>query len=288
MYIKGFDKNLCCRGFQFKVGGVYDTGAKDDELKLCSSTVFHFCDSLEKVHEFYNCSKDNRYCEIEVLGGLVSDNIKCGSNRIRIVREITGEELNIAKGLINGNTGIFNSGNCNSGNYNGGDFNSGNCNSGNCNSGNRNSGDCNSGNRNSGNRNSGDRNSGDRNSGDRNSGDFNSANGCNGFFCTKDPEVYIFNKPSGMTQKEFRNSKYYNALISSDFMLSEWVRYTEEEMTQDSDKAITEGYLKTYSYMEACANWWANMTEENKKIVMKIPNFDPDIFKEITGIDVNK
>ena len=292
MYIKGFDKKLRCRGFQFKVGGVYDTGAKDDNLKLCSNTVFHFCDSIEKVHKFYNCSGDNRYCEIEVLGGLVSDNVKCGSNRIRIVREITGEELNIAKGLINGNTGLFNSGNRNSGDRNSGNRNSGNSNSGYSNSGNYCSGNYCSGNYNSGNcnsgySNSGNRNSGDYNSGDYNSGDYNSADGCNGFFCTKDPEVYIFNKPSGMTQKEFRNSKYYNALISSDFMLSEWIRYTEEEMTQDSDKELTEGYLKTYSYMEACTNWWANMTEENRKIVMKIPNFDPDIFKEITGIDVN-
>ena len=67
MYIKGFDKDLKCRGFQFEVGGVYDTGAK--ELRLCSDTVFHFCDSLEKVHEYYDCSNDeNIYCEIEVNG----------------------------------------------------------------------------------------------------------------------------------------------------------------------------------------------------------------------------
>ena len=92
MYIKGFDKDLKCRGFQFEVGGAYDTGYKKEELELCSETVFHFCDSLEKVHEYYDCSnEENRYCEIEVLGELIYDENKCGSNKIRVVREIIGE-----------------------------------------------------------------------------------------------------------------------------------------------------------------------------------------------------
>ena len=147
MYIKGFDKDLRCRGMQFEVGKEYSTGAADADIKLCTNTVFHFCDSLKKVHTYYSVTpkENNRFCEIEVLGALVSDDTKCGSNRIRIVREISGDELNIMRGLTNGNTGIFNSGYYNSGNRN-----SGNWNSGDRNNGNRNSGNCNSGNWNSG------------------------------------------------------------------------------------------------------------------------------------------
>ena len=149
MKIKGFDKDLKCRGFQFEIGKEYKIDTNGKPLELCSDTVFHYCDSLQKVHEYYSCLNDsNRFCEIEVLGEEVSDEEKCGSNHIRILREITGEELDILKGLINGNTGIFNSGNWNSGDRNSGNLNSGNRNSGYWNSGDehyssRYSGNCN-------------------------------------------------------------------------------------------------------------------------------------------------
>ena len=312
MYIKGFDKDLKCRGFQFEVGGVYDTGC-DEDLELCTGTVFHFCDSLEKVNGYYECSnEENRYCEIEVLGELIYDENKCGSNKIRVVREIIGEELEILKGHKNGNAGLFNSGNSNSGDMNRGNSNSGNRNSGYRNSGNRNSGNRNSGYRNSGYRNSGDRNSGDRNSGDRNSGNRNSGywnsgnfnsgnsnsgnwnsgywnkcNGSNGVFCTIEPTIKIFDKDTNMTLEEFIKSKYKKALCSVELKLTEWIRYTEEEMKEDDDKKATKGYLKNYTYKEACANWWSKLTEENKEIIMSIPNFDADKFEEITGIKID-
>ena len=331
MKIKGFDSNLECRGMQFEVGKEYKIELNGRELELCTDTCFHYCDSLQQVHEFYSVLEDNRFCEIEVLGEEISDGEKCGSNHIRVVREIIGEELNQLKGLINKNTGLFNSGCSNSGSfnsgsfnsgsfnsgyYNSGDRNSGNCNSGSFNSGSfnsgwRNSGDRNSGDRNSGNRNSGDRNSGNcnsgsfnsgysnsgsfnsgwRNSGDRNSGDYNSGifNSCdfsNGIFCSIEPKINIFNMPTNMTMSEFLNSKYYDAIISSDFKLTEWIPYTEEEIEKDESKKLIGGYLKSYTYKEACKNWWANMTDENREIIMSMPNFDAEIFKEITGIEV--
>ena len=288
MYIKGFDKDLKCRGFQFEVGGVYDTGYKKEELKLCSETVFHFCDSLEKVHKYYDCSNEgNRYCEIEVLGELIYDENKCGSNKIKILREITGEELEILKGHKNGNTGLFNIGHSNSGNYNRGNYNSGNYNSGNKNSGNSNSGYSNSGNKNSGDYNSGYLNSGDNNSGNANSGDWNKCDGSNGIFCTEEPTIRIFDKDTDMTLNEFRKSKYGKALRSVKLKLTEWIEYTEEEKKEDDKKRLIGGYLKEYSYKEACANWWDELTEENKDIIKSIPNFDADKFKEITGIKID-
>lgn len=242
MKIKGFDKNLCCRGMQFEVGNEYKIET-NKPLKLCSDTVFHYCDSLQKVHEFYSCeeNENNRFCEIEVLGEEITDGVKCGSNHIKIVREIVGEELNNLKGLVNGNTGLFNSG---------------------------------------------DRNSGYRNSGNSNSGIFNSCDYSSGVFCNIDPKIKVFNIETDMTMQEFLNSKYANAIYSSTFALTEWIEYSNKEKAEDHDKEAVGGYLKAYSYKEACANWWANMTEENKEIIKSMPNFDKEIFKDITGIEV--
>jgi len=283
MYIKGFDKDLKCRGFQFEVGKEYKIENNGKPLELCSDTVFHFCDSLQKVHSFYGCDNEtNRYCIIEPLGEIVSSDDKCGSDYIRVVREICGDELRILKGLTNNNTGLFNSGNWNSGNWNSGDGNSGNRNSGNWNSGNRNSG-----NRNSGNWNSGDGNSGNGNSGNGNSGYRNSCDYSNGVFCNEsDMNIRIFNRPSGMSLKDFYNSRYYDALTSEPLLLTELIEYTQEEKQNDKDKEMIGYWLKEYSYKEASKIWWDKLTVDNKKIIQEIPNFDAEVFYDITGIRV--
>ena len=299
MFIKGFDENLCCRGMQFEIGKTYDTGYTEN-LELCSCKVFHFCKSLEKVHEFYpaRVEKNNRFCEIEVLGELVEDENKCGSNKIKILREITGEELAMLRGFKNGNTGLFNTGNRNTGDWNTGNCNTGNWNTGNCNTGNwntgewntgdRNTGNCNTGNWNTGDWNTGNWNTGDWNTGNRNTGIFNACNRSAGLFNTKERTLTMFNKDSEMTWNEFINSEYYDAIYSSPFSLTEWIYYTEEEKKNSPIRQAIGGYLKKYTFKEACKNWWDNMTDENKDIIQSIPNFDKKIFKEITGIEVQE
>ena len=292
MYIKGFDKDLKCRGMQFKVGKTYETGASDDELECCTDTVIHFCESLGDVHEFYNVNGNNRFCEVEPLGKVDKEGSKLGANKIRIVREIVGDELNNLKGLINGNTGPFNSGNWNSGNWNSGNWNSGNRNSGYYNSGHYNSGYYNSGNRNSGYYNSGHYNSGYWNSGYYNSGHYNSGywNSCDrstGLFNTRERTITIFNKESGMSFEEAMRTEWFRVLRKYDLELTRWIEYTEEEKKESVIRQCIGGYLKKFTYKEACANWWSKYTDDEKRIIMTIPNFDADIFKEITGIDVH-
>ena len=105
-------------------------------------------------------------------------------------------------------------------------------------------------------------------------------------FCRREPTIKIFDVDSGYSLSEFRDSKYYRALTSSSFNLTEWVEYTDEEKKEDIDKAMIGGYLKEYTYKKACANWWNNMSEDNKMTILSIPNFDKSVFKDITGIKI--
>ena len=64
-------------------------------------------------------------------------------------------------------------------------------------------------------------------------------------------------------------------------------------MTEDEKKAeplfyVRGGYLKKYSWEEAWANYWRDSDEEEKQKVLNLPNFDAEIFKEVTGIDVEE
>jgi hypothetical protein len=197
------------------------------------------------------------------------------------------------------NSGNWNSGYCNIGNSNSGDYNSGRYNSSYCNSGYHNSGNYNSGNYNSGNKNSGSGNSGDCNSGNRNTGNYNAGNYCTGDFntndyetgylCTKKSNVRLFNKESNMTYEEWRNSKAYSLLRRVYFVPVQWVslpEMTEEEKEKYPNYAIAGGYLKEQDTSNCYIEWWNELDEEEKEIIKGIPNFDPNIFFEITGIRV--
>ena len=193
------------------------------------------------------------------------------------------------------NSGYLNSGYRNSGDRNSGDLNSGDRNSGDVNSGDRNSGDRNSGDRNSGDRNSGDlnsgyRNSGDRNSGDRNSGDLNSGYRNSGVFCNKkrNDKIFFFNRESPFTWDDWYKHEVYDIVVSL-FVLTEWVDWiymSDEEKGNNRNAYVNNGYLRVYTYKEAWANLWSKLTDDQKELFKTLPNFDADIFRDITGIAI--
>ena len=114
---KGFSQDLTCRGFQYEIGKTYEY---DGNIELCSQG-FHFCRKLQDVHQFYDL-KTSRICEIEADGKIDNDGIKSVCSRIRIVRELSREEVDAAVNTGKDNTGLFNSGDRNSGNCNSGYF----------------------------------------------------------------------------------------------------------------------------------------------------------------------
>jgi len=184
-----------------------------------------------------------------------------------------------------GNSGDWNTGNWNSGHGNSGDRNSGDGNSGDRNSGDENSGNGNSGYRNSGHGNSGYWNSGIWNSGDWNSGNWNSGNRNSGYLNTDEPPVRIFNKEADVVWEEIVFPDYFR------FDLNIWVNeseMTKAEKEKNDQYRVNGGYLKTQGYKEAWRNAWNNATDEDRRKTLELPNWDNEIFKEITGIDVEK
>ena len=298
---KVFNPDWTCnpngKPFQYEVGKTYE----EDVKPMVCDRGFHFCEKAADCFNFYKFNPKNKVAEVLALGEVDSDGVKSCTNKIQIVREIPWAELlemvNTGKGCAGlCNSGNRNSGNRNSGNRNSGDWNSGNRNSGNRNSGNRNSGDCNSGNRNSGDCNSGDWNSGNRNSGDCNSGDWNSGdwNKCsfsNGCFNTESPKIYLFNKPSPWTYRDWLNSEARFLLnqIPGDVLEYRWLEnMTDEEKAEHPEAETTGGYLKELDNSECALIWWRGLNDRQKAIITALPNFDKAIFKEITGIDVDE
>ena len=83
---KGFDENLCCRGFQYEVGKEYE---QEGEIKCCSNG-FHACTNPFDVLNYYDAYGKNRFCEVEQSGTIKSDNSdsKQSSSKIKIKAEI--------------------------------------------------------------------------------------------------------------------------------------------------------------------------------------------------------
>ena len=269
---KVFNSDWTCRGFQFEVGKVFE----EDVTPVCCDKGFHFCTKASDCFSYYKFDPNNKVAEVEALGEIDSndEDSKCCTNKIKIVREINWQEVLELVNLGKACTGL-----CNSGNRNSGDWNSGN----------RNSGDCNSGNRNSGNRNSGDWNSGDCNSGNRNSGDWNKTCFSNGCFNTESPKIYLFNKPSNWNYSDWLNSDARYILMNCPSNVLSWIwedDMTDEEKEQHPEYLATGGFLKHIEEETGRQMWWDGLSDVQKDSVMQLPNFDKDIFKEITGISI--
>ena len=61
---------------------------------------------------------------------------------------------------------------------------------------------------------------------------------------------------------------------------------TDEEKAAHPEAEVTGGYLKQIDNSKRRSDWWSSLEEKEKEIIKSIPNFDKEIFKEITGIDV--
>lgn len=86
---KGFDKDLKCKGFQYKIGKEYE----EPEVILCEKG-FHACTAPLDVFKYY-APATSRFCEVEIDGEIrrATDDSKISGTKIKIVREISLSEL---------------------------------------------------------------------------------------------------------------------------------------------------------------------------------------------------
>ncbi len=263
---KVFNPDWTCRGFQYEVGKVYELDAPE-----CCEGGFHFCEKAADCFKYYSFDSDNKVAEVVALGKVDTNGNKSCTNKIQIVREIPWQELLTIVNTGENCTGLGNTGHRNTGH---------------CNTGHRNTGHCNTGHRNTGHCNTGHRNTGHRNTGHWNTSSFNT--GC---FNTEEHTIMMFNKPSDMTYGDWLASDAQHLLNQMPVNVVDWVDeeyMTDEEKAENPTYKTTGGYLKVLEESEIVQLWWDELSDEQKEIIKGIPNFDAEIFKECTGIDVNK
>lgn len=267
MGIKGykvFNSDWTCRDFQYKVGETY---IHNGNIKMCVSG-FHFCQKASDCFSYYQFDSNNKVAEIEAIGLVETSGNKSVTDKIVIVREVPWQELLTIVNEGKDCTGLCNTGNCNTG-----DWNTGNCNTGDYNTGYRNTGDW---------------NTGDRNTGDRNTGDWNSTNFSSGIFNSVEQPLYIFNLPTKISRNEIRNHKGIK-ILDWNFENSWWIyseNMSDEEKSIHPEHEATGGYLKTVDFKTACKMMWDSLCDDGKQCVKEIPNFNAEVFKEITGIEI--
>ena len=218
------------------------------------------------------------------------------------------EDDDFKEQAVNGfcNTGDYNTGDYNTGSYNTGSYNTGYRNTGDRNAGNWNTGDHNTGNWNTGYRNTGDRNTGYRNTGDYNTGDYNTGDYNTGklntgklntgSYNTGDRNTGYFNTITPQTILVFNKEvlrKDWDKAIKPHFIfnieLTYWVSESEmgdEDKKADPDFYIRGGQLRKRTYKDAWRLAYDSASKEDIELLKALPNFDADIFEEITGIRV--
>ena len=243
---KGFNKDMTCRGFQYEIGKEYE---HKGSIELCDRG-FHFCKKIADVQNFYNITGENCIlCEIEATGQVIEGDNKCVTDKIKIIREISKEEMYILGNEGSENTGLGNTGNRNTGNSN----------------------------------------TGDRNTGYSNTGDWNKTNRSSGVFCNEEPKMIMFNKETDMTWEEWRNSEAYDILTRNVKSQWIWYDdMTEAEKEKYPSAKTCDGYLKEIERSTSSKEWWKQLEMYEKATIIQLPNFDLDIFNDIMEFKVTK
>lgn len=89
---KGFDSKLRGMGMQFEVGKTFEVNGDPKTVR----NGMHFCTEPFGVFDYYPRRCGNRYCVVEALGQISTDdslNTRASTNKMRIIKEISEDEM---------------------------------------------------------------------------------------------------------------------------------------------------------------------------------------------------
>lgn len=89
---KGFDSKLRGMGMQFEVGKTFEVNGDPKTVR----NGMHFCTEPFGVFDYYPRRCGNRYCVVEALGQISTDdslNTRAFTNKMRIIKEISEDEM---------------------------------------------------------------------------------------------------------------------------------------------------------------------------------------------------
>jgi len=290
---KNLNADMTCRGFKFEVGKKYTHAGS---INMCSAG-FHFHVNPADLFLFYPLDLTQiKVAEVECEGEILHGKTKSVCSEITVIRILTTDEIktlgNCSKNYGWANSGERNAGRRNAGDFNAGDFNegisnAGHSNAGHFNAGHSNEGDFNAGNSNEGHFNAGHSNEGDFNAGNSNEGHSNAGNFNEGEFNaghSNEGHSNAGNFNAGhFNAGDFNagnfNAGYFNTItpctinvFNKKCLLSVW---------QSAKKPKFIFFNKKWSEIES------KITKQDIELLIKLPNFDEDVFCEISGYDLD-
>lgn len=105
--------------------------------------------------------------------------------------------------------------------------------------------------------------------------------------------IRMFDNSSEWTLEMWRKSQACKIMrtMPQSRRVVEWIRLddmSEDEKNENKECEVVGGYLKEYEQEADAQSWWNELQDEEKKEILSLPNFDAEIFKKITAIDLGK
>ena len=108
---------------------------------------------------------------------------------------------------------------------------------------------------------------------------------------TEEQNIMMFNNPSDWTYVMWINSEARHLMNRIPKNVTKWIYSKDmsyEEKVAHPEHETTGGYLKVLDESECAQIWWDELSDQNKEVIKSLPNFDPDIFYQCTGIKVDE